>query len=651
MRLLTLCLFLLLGAPIFAIQEDPSAKERFTTDRESPVKLPLAEEDDSFIFAVFGDRTGGPSDGVKILAQAVEDVNLIDPDLVMTVGDLVQGYNQTEGWQKQADEFTGIMQKLTSPWYPVAGNHDVYWRGEGRPETEHDANYERHFGPLWYAFRHKDCWFVVLYTDEGNPTTGKKDFHKPAEQRMSPAQLAFLDKTLERTKDARHVFVFLHHPRWHGGQYGDDWEQVHQRLATAGNVTAVFAGHIHHMVYDGVRDGIEYFTLATVGGSQPGIAAEAGYLHHWNLVTVRDGKIAVATFPVGAVIDPRMITADVAADARRIANDVHPEFLKYPRLEFGQPVDEQVSIQIHNPLERALEITLNLGSADIRWQVTPDHHHSLIPPGEARSFDFRALRNSGTVDPGFQSLAAELQFEYLEETHRVSMPLRTVRVPTSLDTFPTPMAPKEELAFAFDGKDDCLAVNDEDLALPDGPLTLECRFNADSFAERVGLLNKTENGEYGFFLDRGQASFFVHLNGAYAAVNVPDLVLETGRWYHIAGVFDGQALRLYLDGKLMDETAASGKRTMLRIPLLVGADTDGKGAGNSYFDGRIDEVRLSKVARYTSKSFSPADRHEADMDTVLLLHLDERIGEWAFDSAPSHNHPELRGQPRLVPAD
>ena len=228
---LRLAAFLALLGPTWWTVE--SQGERFRTDRDSEVELELPAEDESFAFAVFGDRTGGPAAGVQVLAQAVEEVNLVDPDLVMTVGDMIQGYNQYEQWQQQADEFTGIMDGLDSPWFPVAGNHDTYWRGDGRPDDEHDSNYERHFGPLWYAFRHKDCWFISLYTDEGNPVTGEKNFGKPDCQVMSPEQFAFLDRTLEEAREARHVFVFLHHPRWNGGRYGGDWPRVHDRLVEA----------------------------------------------------------------------------------------------------------------------------------------------------------------------------------------------------------------------------------------------------------------------------------------------------------------------------------------------------------------------------------------------------------------------------------
>ena len=60
---------------------------RFHTDREVRTDLPL--EDDAFMFAVFGDRTGGSAAGISVLREAVADVNLIEPDFVMTVGDLI----------------------------------------------------------------------------------------------------------------------------------------------------------------------------------------------------------------------------------------------------------------------------------------------------------------------------------------------------------------------------------------------------------------------------------------------------------------------------------------------------------------------------------------------------------------------------------
>ena len=305
---------------------------RFVTSRANAMQLPLPEETDAFTFAVFGDRTGGPAEGIEILKKAVADTNLFEPDLVMTVGDLIQGYNDKSAWIPQMQEYKSVMGKLLCPWFPVAGNHDVYFRGQDRPKRHHEANFEMHFGPLWYAFEHKGSWFITLFSDEGNPETGEKSFNEPELQRMSPEQFEWLKSVLQKAKTSDHVFLFLHHPRWLGRNYGDDWEKVHEALVAAGNVRAVFAGHIHRMRYDGPRDGIEYVTLATVGGGQSGLSENAGFLHHYNLVTVRKQQIAMACIPVGEVMNLREITGKVSEDVQRIAA-TPPDFPRRPTVK------------------------------------------------------------------------------------------------------------------------------------------------------------------------------------------------------------------------------------------------------------------------------------------------------------------------------
>ena len=79
-------------------EHDRENDDRFLTTRSSLQVLPLTKQDDVFHFVIYGDRTGGVPAGLKVLEQAVKDTNLLDPDLVMTVGDLIQGYNDTPEW-------------------------------------------------------------------------------------------------------------------------------------------------------------------------------------------------------------------------------------------------------------------------------------------------------------------------------------------------------------------------------------------------------------------------------------------------------------------------------------------------------------------------------------------------------------------------
>ena len=612
---------------------------RFFTDRPDPKPLPVPEETDAFSFVVYGDRTGGPVEGVQVLADAVRDTNLLGPDLVMTVGDLVEGYNEQPQWGEQANEYKGIMDRLRCPWFPVPGNHDVYWRdknksGDARPAGENEGLYERAFGPLWYAFEHKNSWFVVLYSDEGDPATGEMTFHKAASQRMSPEQFAWLDKTLTKAKDADHVFVFLHHPRWHGertgAEYGDDWERVHQRLAAAGNVAAVFAGHIHHMTYAGPRDGIEYFALATVGGEQSGLVPRAGFLHHYNVVTVRKGGIATTTIPVGAAFDPRALTLEVVEAAQALAR-LAPQVSPKVTLASDGSAEGVVRVTLTNPTAYAAQVTLTPTSRDSHWLFSPDHDHALLAPGGSRTVELAVRRLPGAADASMDLASLAVESELLTDAARIPIPPATTTIPADLTAMRGATPP--ERAVALDGTSGYVPVASADVPLPDGPMTLEAWMRAESLDGRIGLVSKAQSSDYGIFVTNGTPAFMAYLGDGYVAAKGPKL--EVGRWYHVAGVYDGREVRLYVDGKKVSSTAGTGPRKTNDLPLIIGGDVDGSGRMTSPFHGEVDAVRLSKVARYAGDRFAPERRPRGDDDAVLLLNCDEQIGGALFDDSPA----------------
>ncbi|MCH2101556.1 MAG: metallophosphoesterase [Planctomycetes bacterium] len=630
----------------FSLQQSEHAHlhpDRFTTDRDSPVELRLPLEDDAFSFAIFGDRTGGPTKGVEVLADAVKEVNVLGPDLVMTVGDLIEGYNQTEEWAKQADEFLGIMSQLSMPWFPVAGNHDVYWRGPNRPEEEHEKRYEQTFGPLWYAFEHKDCWFIVLYTDEPNPKTGERNFRKPESQRMSPEQFAWLEQTLRKTSEARHVFIFMHHPRWFGGQYGDDWERVHRLLAAQGNVSAVFAGHIHQMKYAGKRDGIEYFTLATVGGHQSGILPEAGVLHQYHLITVRDEQLSIASIPVGSVDDPRLVTVELVDACRNLSNKLRVEIDGEIQLDEHWGGSFDLPIIVRNPSAMPLEVVLSGNCSDPRWSFSPDHQHATIEVGETLRTSLRVHRFGEPLDRALRLPAVRLQADVIGEQLRIPLPERSPQIRVQAPALPS-LKTTANGYFQFDGIDDHIEVPSKSLDLPQGAFTVEFRMRADRFTQRQGVVNKTENSEWGFFLNEGTPAFMVYFEGhGYVEAAGPPKSLQPNRWYHLAGVYDGNSVRLYIDGKLISSVTTSGTRRVNDLPLIIGADVDGQGRGTSWFAGSIDELRISQVGRYTEEIFVVPDRHNADTDTLLLLKGDDLLGPWARDYSLRERHPQHFG--------
>lgn len=626
---------------------EPPTKERFFTTRSSDVVLPLPGEEEAFVFAVFGDRTGGPPEGVDVLAEAVRDVNLIEPDLVMTVGDLIQGFNRTPEWLAQMREFKEIMSELLCPWFPVAGNHDIYWRPRKDPDMphgQHEENYEMHFGPLWYSFQHKDSNFIVLYSDEGDPETGEKGPY-PAAQKISDKQFAFLKEALSRGKDDDHQFLFLHHPRWLSDRYGNDWrERVHPLLKETGNVTAVFAGHIHRMRYD-PEDGIEYVTLASVGANQRGTVPEAGFLHHYHLVTVRPEQVAMAAFPVGEAMNVREITGKLQQETVELAEQ-EPEISGQVRVTDEGPQPATLEVVLENPTSRPVDFTLTPVSDDSRWVFSPDHDHGRIEAGDSATVEVAMEYVGEQVDEGFRSVELKLAQEYLTDTTRYTIPAVTVPVPMRIELSAS-SGSLANRALRLDGENDAVRIVPEAAELPQGPFTLEAWFNAERFGRRIAVVTKTQGSEFGIFSFDGSLSGSVHLGGSYRRVR-SGATLETDRWYHVAGVYDGQSFALFLDGRELGRIAVDPKwrRKTNELPLFIGADPGRGGEPISHFPGMIDEVRLSRSAIYTER-FTPQRRLQRRDDTVLLYQFDFVIGQLAYDSGPRGEHSQMIGGARL----
>lgn len=607
-----------------ALADEP----RLLTDREA-VRPALPEEDDAFAFVVFGDRTGGDAIGINVLKQAVKDTNLLDPDFVMTVGDLVQGYNTTPVWMVQAGEFIGVMDGLDMPWFPVAGNHDIYWRGPGRPETEHEDNFERIFGPLWYAFDHKDCRFIVLFTDEGDPKTGRRNFSTPSAQRMSKPQRDWLRSTLDAAADKRHVFVFLHHPRWRGGGYGDDWKSVHDLLVEAGNVTAVFAGHVHQLRHDGVIDGIQYLSLATVGGHLPRQLPQGGWLDHSLQVMVRDDAITMAALPVGGVLDPADYSPEHLARVeamRSLRGTISGSLEESPRGLHGDGM-----VGWTNTMTIPLQIDVALTSADARWTFTPDHAHVTIEPGATGTVHYTMTHADG-LDGGWSQPTVTAIAKFTAGSRRWSVPLRTQPLPTPLEVLPGRWRPA---ALDVPGAGGLKVFDMHNLS--DGPFTLECWVKPRALHGRRGLVTKTENSEYGLFVDDAKPHASLHVEGAYVNARSAE-PLSMHDWHHVAMVFDGAELRLYVDGALQSKEAASGRRTRNELPLVIGGDVDGAGDIMSSIDGLVDGVRVSNTARYAGDRITPPKRLQVDAATVLLMDMDARRGPFVPSRDRSTRH-------------
>ena len=182
----------------------------------------------------------------------------------------------------------------------------------------------------------------------------------------------------------------------------------------------------------------------------------------------------------------------------------------------------------------------------------------------------------------------------------------------------------------FDGNGDYLSVNDI------GQFVFEQDFTVEFFA-RLG--DQADN--YTTIMDDPANNRF-RVNLGSAATSAPKLTFYStiwdahtsgtsdigdGAWHHCAIVRDNGTLRIFVDGSQENTRASSGGLIDLTGVLEIGRYN---GGANLQYEGYLDEIRISNIARYTS-GFTPTTSAFADDEfTRLLIHSNTTDGSTTF---------------------
>jgi len=245
-------------------------------------------EPKNFQFAIIGDRTGG-ANATGTFHLAMNQINLLQPEFVINVGDLIEGYPEDEkDLQEMWDEADSITGKLQMPFFHTMGNHDV------SSAMTKKAWFER-FGAGYYHFIYKDVLFMVLNSEDDSrpdppeeikegikiynrlqvedPQAAKKMLEEfmtseaviaalgqPVE--FPEKQLNWIQKTLDENKEVRWTFLFMHEPCWENPS--ESFKSIQKMLAS--REYSMFGGHLHYYDYDRIDDR-EYITMGPAGAS------------------------------------------------------------------------------------------------------------------------------------------------------------------------------------------------------------------------------------------------------------------------------------------------------------------------------------------------------------------------------------------------
>jgi 3',5'-cyclic AMP phosphodiesterase CpdA len=238
-------------------------------ERNPWTHLRMNNDPSAFQFVIVSDRTGGHRS--RIFSQAVEQINLLQPEFVVSVGDLIEGGTiNADRVKEEWKEFQGYVNRLQMPFFYVPGNHDI-------SNKEMEKQWVEKFGRRWYHFVYRDVLFLMLDTEDPPGRDGN---------RIGEEQRAYIKQALEENPSVRWTLAFMHKPIWTARDLDKNgWAEVEKMLAD--RPYTVFAGHVHRFKKF-VRQGQNYYQLATTGGGSRLRGVEYGEFDQITWVTMKD---------------------------------------------------------------------------------------------------------------------------------------------------------------------------------------------------------------------------------------------------------------------------------------------------------------------------------------------------------------------------
>ncbi len=208
--------------------------------------------------------------------------------------------------------------------------------------------------------------------------------------------------------------------------------------------------------------------------------------------------------------------------------------------------------------------------------------------------------------------------------------------------------PKDAPRFAlqFDGQSSCVHVpslgRNEDAPGTLEAMVIPARNNAPHYESiiawqgaRIFTLSTTHQFQT---LVVGQDGMWSHV--------MPQRTVVPGQLVHLASVWDGERLCLYVDGRPspVKPTTNPGGLKLPKSGLFLGANSliQNEPKTSFAFAGIISQVRISRVPRYTT-DFQPPTQFAADDDTLALYRFDEGQGDILHDSSRNGHDGQIIG--------
>lgn len=331
---------------------------------------PLPPSKDDFYFVALGDNrpAGAGLPPTATYREILKEVSIMDPEFVLSTGDLLYGneetldqYKQEEVWMKP------LLDTVPCPFFNVPGNHEI----NNNPQFLEE--YTKTMGPTYGRFDFGQFRFLAVCTE------------LPAEKvTVFGPELDWLKSEMANPKP---TFVYEHHPVFKRASNPEDGatvangDELHE-LYVSGGVKAVFEGHDH--VYDAQNhDGIAYTIAGGSGAPLDATTANGGFFNYvivhvsgtnieenvatpgsLEVVPISDGVAAIANYafvdiPVRNMLtssknEPKSVTAGYGTKTGK-SKDVSATLVGVTRVKGGY--EAQVALMV--PHKHATFVKLN----------------------------------------------------------------------------------------------------------------------------------------------------------------------------------------------------------------------------------------------------------------------------------------------------
>ena len=196
----------------------------------------------------------------------------------------------------------------------------------------------------------------------------------------------------------------------------------------------------------------------------------------------------------------------------------------------------------------------------------------------------------------------------------------------------------QDYSLYFDGVDDYVEIMDAPELNPSNTITVEAWVKMENYSGLPTIVAKDDwsSAESGYVLridDYSNVNSPQFQIGSYGwfGVQAPQGSIPYSEWTHVAGTFDGNTLKIYINGAEAGSAAFSGSIAQSPCSVYIGGHYNNY--VNRQWDGQVDEVRIWNICRTESEIMMDMQNPLTGSETGLvgLWRMQEGTGSTTYD--------------------